>query len=84
MEVIINGIEYIPKTTVKKILQKLDDPWRNMRWCAEYMDINYRTVQNWMSPAFQKKSKNPFPIYKVGGKIVSKQSLIDKWIYDQT
>jgi len=58
----------------------LGDPWRDLHWCAKYMGIAHKTIKGMATPAVRAKSDHPFPAYKVRGKVVSKQSLIDEWI----
>ena len=83
MESDILKIKKMNNFTEEKYGLGLEDPWRDLHWIAEYTGLSYRTLQNQVSAKFQERSKNPIPIFRIGGKVVSKQSILDEWIMSQ-
>ena len=56
------------------------EPWRDLKWISEYTGVPYRSLQQFATPAYRARSKNPIPVYKLQGRVVSKASIIDEWI----
>lgn len=60
-----------------------DDGWRDLRWVSEYTGIKYTTIRVYASPAYRAASERPIPVHKINGRLLTKKSMIDKWILSE-
>ena len=56
-------------------VSKTDREWFGLRELTEYADVSERTLRGWM-----RRSVDPLPAVRVGGKILVCRSQFDAWL----